>query len=135
MVVPSELHKMSSSQSYTHVSGKCSLASRDRPGAFAITSARKTTIWLELESFAITSAYMFDSLCSWDCWHGPGPQGSGLVIGPPSQQLFAGAIFTERTLIHPAFQQERVRASDITALRNAQDLHDLSSVQVWPDRV
>src|SRR5215217_8940618 len=62
------------------------------------------------------------------------PRVSGLLIGPPGEQLFAGAFGAQRTLLHSPLQQKRVRAADITALADAQDLHDLASVQIRPDR-
>src|SRR4029077_16946787 len=38
------------------------------------------------------------------------------------------------TFFNPAFQQIRVCTTNITTLRNAQDLHDLASIEVWPHR-
>src|SRR5512133_4334605 len=59
----------------------------------------------------------------------------GVLIGPPGEQLFASTFLTKRAFLYPTFQQERVRPSDIAALRDAEDFHDLGAVQVRSDGV
>ena len=56
------------------------------------------------------------------------------AVGPPGQQLLAGPVGAERTVLDPALQEIVVRQTDIPPRRDAQQLHDLVAVQVRAQR-